>query len=107
MSESRFNRVGWFDDHQSTPSKKPPEPTTAAGRALHTANHRPGEPANHHGLCDVEAILAIEAEARAAALDEARAAVEGVPSMRRSRSMDVELYRLDALAAIDALRVKP
>lgn len=69
MSESRFNRVGWFDDHQSTPSKKPPEPTTAAGRALHDSEHSGSGawPPNFHNACPLDSILAIEAEARAAA----------------------------------------
>ena len=71
-------------------------PTTAAGRAL------------ADGLDDCECghptgrkrILAIEAEARAAALDEARAAV----IMSLDAYPNVNYVRRAILAAIDALR---
>lgn len=97
------------------------EPRTAAGRAardwfLVRARFVRG------GLADaemIEHILAIEAEARAAALDEARAAVEALdgvhvpmpPPQRGDHDYGLSdpklVYADRALAAIDALREKP
>ena len=81
------------------------ESATAAGRALlerrsafnggkHASVTLPSEQWN-------EAILAIEAEARAAALDEARAAVD---SLRASNYGWASSLQNAALDAIDALR---
>ena len=79
------------------------DPTTAAGRARldewwPTDNVRREQ--------ERDRILAIEAEARAAALDEAWAAVDGLPGWGSGHAETIKL--LDAvLAAIDALRAKP
>ena len=74
------------------------EPRTAAGRALLGHDIRtPAEGGTSPGYRKLtRAILAIEAEARAAALDEARAAVEAI--------VDIFNPCPDAVAAIDALR---
>ena len=70
------------------------EPTTAAGRALCSDldDFEGWDPTI------VQHVLAIEAEARAAALDEARAAVEHSGLIPESLAGQI------ALAAIDALR---
>ena len=104
------------------------EPRTAAGRALlhfidaaitNTTNGvswRNG--AGYARVCAEGSIPAIEAEARAAALDEARAAVEALdgvhvpmpPAQRGDHDYGLSdpklVYADRALAAIDALREK-
>ena len=91
------------------------EPRTAAGRALQGNDIRtPAEGGTSPGYRRLNrAILAIEAEARAAALDEARAAVK---AKAQRLTLDPDTRRLDddpngdlagyhaVLAAIDALR---
>lgn len=63
----------------------PTEPTTAAGRRMPAALY--------------DKVIAIEAEARAVALDDAMAAIESMGYV-----LDEQSYRHAALAAIDALR---
>ena len=93
------------------------EPRTAAGRAQHAAYHMTIDGTTECADSEVCGsrlfILAIEAEARTAALDEARAAVEGLDrwtcgydlSEPDAEGRDVD--RDEVLAAIDALREKP
>ena len=81
------------------------EPRTAAGRALVIGSStitypKPVEHTVHIGRVTLDTILAIEAEARAAALDEARAAVEAVEWWLTGQC------KARALVAIDALREK-
>ena len=96
------------------------EPRTAAGRALlRTLDYIGAHLADTSFPMGLDDILAIEAEARAAALDEARAAVEALdgvhvpmpPAQRGDHDYGLSdpklVYADRALAAIDALREKP
>ena len=99
------------------------EPRTAAGRALwiSVTGGDPSEEAPFGASARMigAELAAIEAEARAAALDEARAAVEALdgvhvpmpPPQRGDHDYGLSdpklVYADRALAAIDALREKP